>query len=148
MTKLIPLTRGKFTTVDDEDFDMLNKFKWYCQKGRNTFYAKRKPEKNDIFIHHILMNPGSGYIDHIDGNGLNNQKSNLRIVSKRQNAQNLHIIKTSKYPGVHWHKGNLKWQAGIRINGKLNHLGIFESEKDAGDAYIFASNLIGQPVIT
>jgi hypothetical protein len=72
-------------------------------------------------------------IDHVDGNGLNNKYSNLRSVTHSENAKNKrkHITNTSGVVGVSWYKSGAKWQASIRFNGKLKHLGLFESFDDA-----------------
>ena len=70
-------------------------------------------------------------VDHVDGNPLNNCKSNLRIVTSRHNCQNRHYSKSSKYPGVSWKPLNKKWTARITINAKEKYLGLFENEHDA-----------------
>jgi hypothetical protein len=88
--KRIKLTQGKYALVDDEDFEKLNKHKWYFHQGyvhRNskTFFGKRKV----ISLHRAIMNyPKNKQIDHIDGNGLNCQKYNMRICTNNQNGKN------------------------------------------------------------
>lgn len=76
-------------------------------------------------------------VDHIDHNGLNNQKKNLRVCTFAENCRNLHNIrhKTSKYKGVHWRKRSKKWAAAIRCNNKTYHLGYFHDEIQAAKAY-------------
>jgi hypothetical protein len=87
-------------------------------------------------IHNIIMNTPSNMVtDHIDGNGLNNTKSNLRICTHRQNLHNIKRKGTSKYPGVSWYKNSNKWRATIRINGKVKHLGLFTDEREAAKSY-------------
>ena len=85
------------------------------------------------------------YIDHIDGDGLNNQKSNLRVVTTRINLQNRHTHKTSKYPGVHWERESQKWKAQIRIGDKKKNLGRFDHEIDAAQAYVSACEKLVEP---
>ena len=111
MVKEIILSQGKVTLVDDEDFEYLNQWNWAAQPRPNTFYACRNMKLNDgkyrfLQMHRVILNPKQEvFIDHIDGNGLNNQKSNLRLCTSRQNTQNKsNINKTSKYPGVHKRK--------------------------------------------
>ena len=139
--KEIPLTQGKVALVDDEDYEKLMQYKWYANKMRNVYYAVRGLNINGKqqiqSMHKMLMEcPANMNIDHIDGNGLNNQKDNLRIVTIRQNQQNQHIKNTSsKYPGVYWHKGSQKWRSQIRVNGKRKQLGEFTNEVDAFRAY-------------
>lgn len=149
--KKIFLTQGQYALVDDEDYEWLNQWKWYAHKNRNTFYAtRRKGPRNRqqmIRMHRILLGlkEKDGKItDHIDGNGLNNQKHNLRIVTVRENAQNMKNVKTSsQYPGVCFKKSTNKWVAHIYIDGKNKHLGYFEDEYEAYLAYYRACGVNG-----
>ena len=132
--------KGKYVAlVDDEDFEYLNQFKWSANKIGNTFYAVRRIgidcNRNMRYIHGTIMN-GKG-IDHIDGNGLNNQRNNLRFCNQSQNGGNSRKRGncTSTYRGVSFYKKTKKWQANITINGKLIHLGYFVSEFAAAKAY-------------
>ena len=136
--KEIPLTQGKVALVDDEDFHFIDQFKWCACKNYNTFYAYRHWNRNGFFtkqaMHNLILNPASGLqTDHIDGNGLNNQKSNLRTVTVRENAQNRHMQKSSRFPGVHW--CNNKWRARILVGKVREHLGYFDTEEDAHARY-------------
>ena len=137
--KEIKLTQGKVALVDDEDYEDLNKYKWYANKDKNTFYAMRNEiingKSRTVMMHRKIMNNNYNLLtDHIDGNGLNNCKSNLRIVTNRQNSQNRHINKSSKYVGVYWDKIAMNWKAQIRTNKKI-YLGTFKNEEDAHNAY-------------
>ena len=135
MTKQIPLTQSKFAIVDDEDFEYLNQWKWYVHKNGNNFYAVRGFPKR-IQMHRVVMNTSDGIeVDHIDGNGLNNTRSNLRNCTHVQNMQNRkkNSDNTSGYKGVDWH--NEKWRAQITINKKIVFLGYFSSIEDAAHAY-------------
>ena len=118
--KEIKLTQGKVAIVDDEDYDRLNQYKWHTHRRGRYFYATRKSPavegvRKIIYMHHdILENPSGKYVvDHKNGNCLDNTKGNLRIVSRRQNMQNSHVPKTSKYPGVHWSKRDKRWIAQV-----------------------------------
>lgn len=87
------LSQCKIALIDDEDFEAINEFKWYANKHRNTYYALRhlpiNSSKKLCYMHRVIMkSPTRKQIDHIDGNGLNNQKSNLRICTGSQNQQN------------------------------------------------------------
>lgn len=142
MVKEIPLTQGQVAIVDDEDFDFLNQWKWQAVKGtvkqRNVFYVNRTTwaPKKTVIMHRIIMNAPNGMmVDHINGNGLDNRRSNLRIVTRRQNMQNRHHNKTSRYPGVQWKKHCKLWVAKIQICKKSFHLGYFKSEELAFEAY-------------
>ncbi len=133
--KLIALTQGQFAQVDDEDYEKLNLYKWYAHKDYNTFYAMRKDKKKSVYMHCEILN--SKGIDHTDGNGLNNQKSNLRICTIAQNGYNQRKQSdcSSKYKGVYWNKRLNKWQTQITFNGKRMYLGLFIDETEAGKAY-------------
>jgi hypothetical protein len=95
-----------------------------------------------MFLHHAVIGyPLNGLqVDHIDGNGLNNRRENLRIVTHRQNHQNKKCHraggkKSSRFLGVRLHKASGLWQTRIWINGKELSLGYFHDEQKAGDAY-------------
>lgn len=141
--KLIPLTQSKFAKVDDEDYDFLMQWKWHYFIGKNGHeYAVRatyiKGKKGIVLMHRIVMKVfDKKEPDHIDHNGLNNQKDNLRIATKAQNLAYRKSAKnsTSKYLGVSWHKKKSSWCAQISINGKTKYLGKFKSEQDAAKAY-------------
>ena len=154
--KEIQLTQGKVSFVDDEDYEYLNQFRWSAMKSRNgdTWYAKRNIKKGDpkncFQIHKMLMFDGQNQlrVDHIDGNGLNNQRHNLRLCTVSQNGMNQHkqIGKhTSQYKGVHLFKRINKYQAQISTGGKRYHLGYFINEIDAAEAYdLKAKELFGE----
>ncbi len=141
--KKIPLTQGKFALVDSEDFEWLSQYKWCARKGRNTWYAytnlSRNPKQRRLHMHRLIMGlqPGdTRQIDHINGNGLNNKQSNLRICTNQQNGANSKKRKgTSKFKGVCWNKNRQKWQAAITVKRKSIYLGLFNSEFDAATAY-------------
>jgi len=139
--KQITLTQGKVALVDDDEYEYLAQWKWCAQKSGNRFYAKRHDKDDNkviVLMHVSLLGSKLGLeIDHINGNGLDNQRNNLRHVTHRQNQQNLHINKSSKYPGVSWHKANNSWVAHIRYRKFRNdtHLGYFTTQELAYEAY-------------
>lgn len=129
--KQIPLTQNQFALVDDEDFEYLNQWKWYAHKRGSSFYARRKLTRRDgIYMHTALMNTPPGLVvDHVDFNGLNNQKNNLRIVTQKENNLHRKIKPAGSTP-----KGN-KFQAQIRREGKSYYLGLFPTRELAFLAY-------------
>lgn len=138
--KEILLTQGKVAIVDDEDYEWLNQWKWQLRKHGPTgstkkLYAGRT--KHGILMHRIIVNALANLeVDHRDGNGLNNQKYNLRICTHEQNMWNRRPVGgISQYIGVTWHIQRHKWQTRIRINGKQTHLGLFANELEAARAY-------------
>jgi hypothetical protein len=134
--KQIQLTQGKFALVDDEDFERINRFKWYAHNcGRDLCYATRhkKDSTQLIRMHQEVMNQKQ--IDHKNGDGLDNRKQNLRPCTHQQNIANSRLkapSRTSKYRGVHRKTGQRKWRASI---GKSVHIGYYENESMAAKAY-------------
>lgn len=138
--KEIKLTQGKVALVDDEDYEWLKLRKWCAYKSRNIFYAS----SNNVSMHSLLIDcPKGKHIDHVDHDGLNNQRNNLRIVTHRQNQQNQNTKKSSQYPGVYWSNKMSRWAAQIKINKKQIALGTYHNEIDAFRAYYDAVLSIG-----
>lgn len=134
--KRIPLSQGKFATVDDGEFNLINQWKW---SFRSDGYAVRRENNKMIRLHRQLTNAPQGMdVDHINGNTLDNRKSNLRICTHRQNIQNQKIrnqITSSKYKGVLHDKRSGKWMARLTLNGKQKRLGLFHCEIAAACMY-------------
>ncbi len=142
--KFIPLTQGYSAQVDDEDFDWLNQWKWQVRVGRNSIYASRNYRRENgswggsIGMHRQIMGVTDPKIqvDHIKGNGLNNQRENLRICTNSQNNFNSVSAKgsSSKFKGVCWNKLRRGWVFQISFEGN-KHFGYFKNEEDAARAY-------------
>jgi hypothetical protein len=141
--KEVQLTQGYVALVDDEDLDRVNQFKWCARiirrddKSVRLIYAHRAVRtKTNVWtvqlMHCFIL--GIKGIDHRDGNGLNNQRYNLRPATKSQNKCNtkLRTDNTSGFKGVYWDTN--KWQASIRVRGKSIRLGRFTDILDARDA--------------
>ena len=146
MSKRIALTQGRFAIVNDADFEWLNQWKWHCAKGKWTAYAVRGVRGTTILMHRIIMETPLGMqTDHINSNGLDNRRCNLRICTPAQNQHNYRKPKhghSSRYKGVTYCKGRRKpWQAQINIDGKRTWLGRYASERDAAQAYDVAARL-------
>jgi len=140
MTKTIALTQGKVALVDDEDCEWLNAWKWAYWPEKYTGYAGRRIYQKDksrkrIRMHRVILNPPPNMeIDHINGNGLDNRRCNLRICTHSQNLANQRKCRgTSQYKGVCWDKG--RWRAQVSSAGQNIHLGYFKIEMDAAIAY-------------
>lgn len=142
--KKIPLTKGQYALVDDEDFEALNRFKWCALKKKGvTFYAIRIVQKNNkkkaILMHRLILNINDPKIqvDHKDHNGLNNRRNNIRPSTAGQNSCNKSSRKgsSSKYKGVSWHKLSKSWKVQITKDGKGFVGGYFKKEESAALAY-------------
>lgn len=121
--------------VDDKNVSLLEGHKWYVINGR--YVCSRFGGKTQ-YLHRLIMQPPSGMeVDHIDGNGLNNIESNLRICSKKQNNRNRASSRnsSSKYKGVYWIKNIQKWRAALNMDGRTTLLGNYLLEIDAAKAY-------------
>lgn len=152
MTKKIQLTKGKIAIVDDEDYERINVWSWHTKDQCSTHYARRSflesgKGKTTTMHRDILRAKKGDIIDHIDGDGLNNRKSNLRFVTKNQNSMNCLPYKNtySIYKGAHWHKTQNKWHSKIKKDGKNIYIGSFNDEIEAAKAYdLKAKELFGE----
>jgi hypothetical protein len=143
--KEIRLTNGYIALVDDNDFDLLNQWSWRGNKQNNgAVYAETdnyvEGKRIVIKMHRFIVGVSDSTIlvDHKDGNGLNNQRNNLRPCSKSQNGMNRGTIRKnrlSKFKGVQWHKAGKKWVSEIVVNKKKTYLGLFINEEDAAKDY-------------
>ena len=142
----IQISKDHSAIIDDDDTIVVNKYNWHIKPGRQTVYAEtsvwlsKEKRVSTISMHRLILGLRIGdkrQVDHVDGNGLNNSKSNLRIASSKQNAHNRPSQNgsISRYKGVTFHKRIKKWHAYIRVDNKLLHLGYHESEDCAAIAY-------------
>lgn len=141
----IPLTMGKFAIVDPDDFDRLNIYKWHASKNAGIFYArrnlypKRKGKPGSIPMHRQIMKAPAGFvIDHINYNGLDNRKANLRLANHSQNVchrRKLNKSSYSRYKGIYFNKRIRKWRVQISVNRKFKQIGYFKDELEAAKAY-------------
>jgi hypothetical protein len=146
--RVIPLTQGLIAVIDPEDFESVSRFKWCALKqprnGEDVYCAIRH-----IFIEgkgwrtqrlHTFLT-GYPQTDHINGNGLDNRRINLRPATGSENIANSRkwLNTSSIYKGVSWNRKGVKWQVHIGIDGSRKHLGLFTVESDAGRAYDHAA---------
>lgn len=141
----MPLSQGQYAIVDADDYSHLSRHKWYAVKGGSyTFYAVRGIVDGDgkrlRFMMHreVLKVPDNMLVDHVNRNGLDNRKANLRPATHTQNMRNRrkHARKRgSKYKGVYWNKGMKKWHVRIGVNGTRLRIGKFSDEIEAARAY-------------
>jgi hypothetical protein len=130
--------------VDDEDFDWLTQWKWYALRKTRTFYARRAFWVNGKGAMHERMHTvitGYAITDHVDGNGLNNQRVNLRDTTPCLNSLNAAKRLTttrSQFKGLSWEKS--KWRVRVQSDNRgdrprRTHVGAFLAEEDAARAY-------------
>lgn len=136
--KQIPLTQGMYALVNDADYDALKVFKWRAQAGRNTYYAVREERGKTTGMHRQILEAAPGIeVDHIDRNGLNNTRENLRLATRLQNSVNRKQGRnnTSGFRGVYWNKASGKWMSRIGIKGRTVSLGVYTDLIEAARAY-------------
>lgn len=137
----LPLTKGLVATVDDEDFPALADRKWTAHVAKGKAYAVRKDTvRGRLWMHREIMRAQPGVeVDHVDGNGLNNQRSNLRLCSRSQNSRAMRPRAGHRFKGAYYNRQRRKWVAQIQFieaGERTNHyLGTFDSEEAAARAY-------------
>lgn len=138
----ICLQKGVYALVDAIDAERVRKFTWAAvSRGGRTMYARTHSSrlgKNWQLLHRFIMDvPPGVLIDHVNGNGLDNRRANLRIATPLENSRNSYVMskegKTSRFKGVSFAEG--RWVAGIRVCGESIYLGSFKEEIDAARAY-------------
>jgi len=134
--RLIPIdspTYGRlYAVVDEADYEELSQFRWFVARGGNTFYVQRDVRRADGTwttekMHRRLM-PDAQSVDHVNGNGLDNRRVNLRAATNSQNMANRRGPQrnnTSGYLGVTWHKRAGKWRAQVQHKGRYYYVGLF-----------------------
>lgn len=145
--RYIELTQNKRAIVDDDDYEYVNQFKWCVYKSSSgKYYASRnnsrksKEGKYLIKMHRYILRlhkRDGHHVDHENGNTLDNQKSNLRIVTNQQNSFNRKEQSNNKsgYKGVYKHSQYDKWVAQIKIGDKRYHIGVFDTPELAALSY-------------
>lgn len=133
--KVIPLTRGKAALVDDEDFERVAAHKWcYMTAGYGARSIAEGGKRKLVYLHRFILQPKKGaHVDHINGDRLDNRRSNLRTCTHQQNRQNSkhYASNTSGHKGVSFDKTTGNWKAYINVDGRLVHLGRFETAEAA-----------------
>lgn len=142
----VALTKGCEAIIDAEDAHLFYLWNWKAKVSTLATYGVRNCIENgtwkELSIHRIILSaPHHLCVDHKDGNGLNNIRSNLRLSTKTQNAYNqkLSINNSSGFKGVHWCKRAEKWKSGIRFSGRSISLGYYATPQLAYAAYCKAS---------
>jgi len=141
--KEIPLSRGLVTIVDEADYEQLSQWKWHASKTRHdvSYAVRNNPDipGSLILMHVEILKPEVGLeTDHINGDGLDNRRENLRAVTHTQNMLNRKSVSgsTSIYKGVSWHNGSKKWRAvGPTVSSEKKHIGMFDREIEAALAH-------------
>ena len=143
--KQVPLTQGYVALVDDADYGaVMAAGPWHASKAPHTVYVRRNVSRPDgsrtaLLLHTFLT--GWSRVDHVNLDGLDNTRANLRLATSSQNLANMrpHADNTSGFKGVGWSKQKRRWYAQIQVNGLRRHLGYYDNVKDAARAYDLAA---------
>lgn len=144
MSRTIQLSNGLSVIVDVEDYDRLSAYKWAPRSHRRTVYSQRNiwinGSRTTVQMHREILGFKNGdgrVVDHINGNGLDNRRANLRECELIHNCQNRRTPSNNRsgFKGVHFRASAEKFWAYININGKRKHLGVFQTATEAAKAY-------------
>ncbi|MEK4910603.1 HNH endonuclease [Niallia sp. FSL M8-0099] len=152
MYTIVETSSGVKFIIDSEDYEKVSKHSWKCDKNgyiRRTVWIDKKAKKSTtLALHRFLLNaPDDICVDHINGDILDNRKTNLRLATKAQNNRNAKpsVLNTSGYKGVSYCKESGKWKAQVTYKGKRVNLGRFSSKEDAARMYNFwAADIYGE----
>ena len=137
--KQILLGDGRFALVDADDHDRVIRFKWRARSFNGFWYARvtARVAAGHEFMHRFVLDaPKGSIVDHINGNGLDNRRSNLRFVTASQNQMNRRVVVgRSRFKGVVWCRDYKRWRSQIARDGRTFHLGFFDAEAAAARAY-------------
>ena len=138
MVKQVPLSKGAYALVDDEDYALIMQYKWQLG-GSGSGYAQSTINRRTVLMHRMITGASDEYVvDHINHNGLDNRRENLRVCTQSENQANRRKGEgnsTSIYKGVYYRKDVDRWMAYINNRKKMHYLGYYESEIDAAAAY-------------
>lgn len=145
--RTLKLTKNKVAILDDEDYELFKNQKWTL--GNNGYAYRNYRNGREPYLHRLILQAPKGiYVDHKNGDKLDNRRENIRLCTQRQNAANQQMQtrpKSSKYKGVYWSRTNNHWIAQIKFNGKMNYLGWFRTEHQAALVYdLWAKDIFGE----
>lgn len=144
----LPLTKGCVAVIDAEDLPLVEGRNWHAMVQSRTSYAVRRERHGGklraLLLHRVIMGASDHVeVDHVNGDGLDNRRVNLRLADRGENSRNrrTHINNVSGFKGVYLEKSKGKWRAQIRVSGKKHHLGYCDTAEDAHTLYCKAAAL-------
>jgi len=138
------LTQGKHARIGATDFPKASAHKWYAVRSKWTFYAATNIKGRRVYLHRFLLGLGTGrdqVVDHINHDGLDNRRENLRICTPSMNSLNRRdSIERADIAGTYRNKG--RWSAKLKFGGRVIHLGTFDTQWEAAIAYTAARTVV------
>jgi hypothetical protein len=132
----ILLTKGKTAIIDEDDFFLISQYRWWAKLKGSKWYAETKINGKNVSMHRFLTQaPKDTIVDHKDGDGLNNRRSNLRFATAQQNAWNTQVYPGRDFKGVSFRKDRGLYRAYITVENRYYHLGHFATAELAAEAY-------------
>lgn len=140
----VELDQGHSATIDQADKELVAPYPWRHLRGHNgKIYAYAQTKSGPVYMHRLIARtPAGRETDHINGDGLDNRRSNLRIATCSQNLANRWkpqrvdgSAATSRFKGVSWYRSRNKWQSKITVDQHCKNLGRYDSEEEAAQAY-------------
>jgi hypothetical protein len=143
-TRLVPVGPDHHAVIDAADWPLVGDAHWSLLRGHNgKLYAHRKTPDGTVYMHRLLAGTGPDQeTDHVNGDGLDNRRENLRPATRSQNKANMGKPKrpdgsahSSRFKGVSWDESRGRWQSKITVDGKCRNLGRYDDETEAARAY-------------
>jgi hypothetical protein len=144
----VPLGDGRFTIIDAADRDLVAGFRWRALDTADRHYAHTWHNQLHLYMHRLVVGAGAEMtVDHVNGDGLDNRRLNLRLATRSQNSANAgpnrrQAGKSSRYKGVSWNKSRSRWVAFINHHGKGHHVGQSLDEDEAARMYDVAAEAV------
>jgi hypothetical protein len=136
MTDRITTASGLIVLVDDGDFALVEQYKWYADRRTYTTYVTGGIDGARVYLHRFIMCPAQGIeVDHINRNGLDNRRANLRLCTHSQNMANARMRTGTGYRGAYADPANNRFRAEIKVDGRRIRLGSFRTAEAAARAY-------------
>lgn len=132
---------GLFAIIDAEDAERIAGYRWRAERGKHTVYAVANVERGSrktVKLHRLILDAPSGVeVDHVNRQGLDCRRQNLRLATHQDNQRNRakQLGNSSRYKGVGWHKATRSWRARIKVDNRTEELGGFSDEEAAARAY-------------
>ncbi|MDN7609920.1 HNH endonuclease [Burkholderia multivorans] len=145
---IIRTAKGEEILIDDSDYELVSRWTWRTigrgYAARSVYDPSKPSKRTNQYLHRLLLGLSDGdgaFVDHVNGNRLDNRRSNLRLCTVQENGRNSKVRSHNKsgFKGVFWDRRREKWTAYIKVDGKQRYLGLFSTAQLAHEAYCAAA---------